>query len=92
MLLIFSITFLVYLTLANANILLSEGIYTLYPYFQELFFGPWVYMLIPILIGEIVLLGIVMYLAWEKITVPPSPELEELEKITKEEGTKKNQA
>ncbi len=79
--LLFSFMFLVYLTVANVNILLSNGVPALYPYLNELFFSPWVYTVVPIMLGEILILGIVVWYGWNKMNPPPPPPLEEIEKI-----------
>ena len=66
------------MTIANANILLSNGIESAYPYLGELFFGPWVYIVFPIMLAEIIILGIVMWIGWNKMNPPDSIPFEEL--------------
>ena len=89
LLVLFSIMLLIYLTIANTNILLSDGVYVLYPYFMELFFQPFVYAVIPILIGEVIALGILMYIGYQKMNPPPPPELEALERVALNRTKKK---
>ena len=88
LILMITVVILIYMTIANANILLSEGIQTAYPYLGELFFGPWVYIVFPIMLAEIIILGILMWIGWNKMNPPESIPLEEL-KIPELEKTLK---
>jgi len=88
LIMLFSISILIYMTLAYTNVLLSEGIQTLYPYLGQLFFGPWVYLILPIMLGEIIVFGILMWIGWEKMTSAPGTALEKRQKIILEEENK----
>ncbi|NVM02884.1 MAG: hypothetical protein HWN67_11140 [Candidatus Helarchaeota archaeon] len=83
----FMFPILFYMTVANANIILSNGIPSAYPYLGELFFNPWVYVVVPIMLVEFIILGILIWIGWNKMN-PPKPiplkehKFQELEKDT----------
>ncbi len=72
LILFFIFPILIYMTVANTNILLSNGIPSAYPYLGELFFSPWVYVVVPIMLVEFLVLGVLIWIGWNKMK-PPKP-------------------
>ncbi|MFX1450216.1 MAG: hypothetical protein ACFFCM_05205 [Promethearchaeota archaeon] len=77
LILIFTFPILIYMTIANANILLSNGITSAYPYLGELFFKPWIYLIVPIMLVEVIVLGIIAWIGWNKMNPPKTPPLKD---------------
>ncbi|MHA1383762.1 MAG: hypothetical protein ACTSR3_08425 [Candidatus Helarchaeota archaeon] len=44
-----------------------------------IFFGPWVYVVAPLLLAEVLIFGIAAWIGWTMMTTPPPVPLEELE-------------
>ena len=76
---------LVYLAVADINIILAganKSIWTgkyQYPILPDLFFSPWVYVVGPLMLAEILIFGIAAWIGWTMMTTPPPVPLEELE-------------
>ncbi len=81
---IFALVLLVYLVLADINVL--GAVYDAgaqkfyYPTIPILpMFQPWVYVVGPLMLAEILIFGIAAWIGWTMMTTPPPVPLEELE-------------
>ncbi|NVM02883.1 MAG: hypothetical protein HWN67_11135 [Candidatus Helarchaeota archaeon] len=74
---------LIYLTMANVMIIFAGGNKDYYAVrgtpIEGLFFGPWVYVVAPLFLAEILIFGIAAWIGWTMMTTPPPVPLEELE-------------
>ena len=70
---------LVYLSTANLMIIASGGNKDFYLIKLPIFFGPWTYVVLPLMLAEILIFGIAAWIGWTMMTTPPPVPLEELE-------------
>ena len=50
-----------------------------YPIWLPIMFQPWVYVIAPLLLAEVLIFGIAAWIGWTMMTTPPPVPLEELE-------------
>ena len=74
---------LVYLAVADIMVIFASGTKEYYPtkgtILHGLFFSGWTYTIVPLLLAEVLILGIAAWIGWTMMTTPPPVPLEELE-------------
>lgn len=80
-----ALVLLIYLAVADFNVIIAGGNQAYYPILKELFFSPWVYVVLPIMLAEVLIFGIAAWIGWTMLTTPPPVPLEELEELGLEE-------
>lgn len=65
--------------MANVMIIFAGGNKDYYAINWPIFFGPWVYVVAPLMLAEILIFGIAAWIGWTMMTTPPPVPLEELE-------------
>jgi len=74
-----ALVLLVYLAVADTMIIFAGGSKDFYAIKWPIFFGPWVYVVAPLLLAEVLIFGIAAWIGWTMMTTPPPVPLEELE-------------